>query len=131
MVNFLNAHGFETTTASTVGGALYNYAEDKPPELLTTCMFGIQRNGFELGTSIRYRNSRIAMIAYSGFVTKDLPDKVLEAGFDRFLELPFPLHALHEAIHESLMRRGHGDAADYTSHCLHVFELTHPKAADK
>ena len=71
------------------------------------------------------------MIAYSGFVPEDLPDKVFEAGFDRFLEMPYSLDAMHEAICESLIRRGHTDVAGYAAHCFSVFEMTHPKAADK
>ncbi len=131
MVNFLNAHGFKTTTASTVADALDYYAKDGPPVLLTTCMFGIQKRGVEIGTSIRNRDSRIAMIAYSGFVAKDLPETVRLAGFDSFLEMPFPLHVMHDTICDVLGKRGHADVAAYATHCFSVFELTHPSAADK
>lgn len=131
MVNLLHAHGFETTTASTVDEALRQYAEGEPPDMLTTCMYGIQGTGLDLGISIRKRDSRIAMIVYSGFVTSDMPSKVLHKGIGRFLELPFTLHAMHEAICESLAERGQTDKSEFARHCYGVFELTHPKVADK
>ena len=67
------------------------------------------------------------MIAYSGYVTSELLETALHAGLERFLELPFPLHAMKDAVCNSLRKHGHENLADYAAHGYRVTEVTHPK----
>jgi DNA-binding response OmpR family regulator len=125
-VNFLACLGFEADTASTVDQAMELSAERGPYVLIATCMYGIQGPGLELGKVLRAKDSQIAMILYSGFVPESLPDDGLRVGFDKFMEIPFPLNDLKIAICESLTQRGRKQIADYAAHCFSVYELIHP-----
>lgn len=121
--NVLHLLGFETTRSSTVEEALALYSRSGPYDLLTTCMYGIEGDGIELGTAIRKGDSRIAMIIYSGYVPGDLQTKALRAGFDEFLTLPYPLDRFMEAVFNCLRRHNRKDLIGWASHCLSVYEL--------
>lgn len=103
--------GFEVITASTVQEAIARYSDSGPFHLLVTCIYGLQGDALEMGSTIRHQTPDISMIAYAGSISEDLPDKVLQAGFDHFMALPFSFSEMFSNVTASLRMHGYLELA--------------------
>lgn len=91
-------------TAETGTGTIEIAHEFAPDILLADWMLRCERHGIEVGESLRRQRPDLQIVLMSGFPPADLQAETARVRIDGFLEKPFALDDLANAIDAALAR---------------------------
>jgi len=100
---FLSRDGLDVRTAET-GAEAIELAKDFAPDiLLADWMLRCEMHGIEVGEALRNQRPDLRILLMTGFPTADLEAEAARVGIDGFLEKPFALEDLSNAIKSALV----------------------------
>lgn len=101
---FLSRAGLDVRTAETGTEAIRVALEFNPDILLADWMLRCEMHGIEVGEALRAQHPGLRILLMTGFPTADLEAESARVGIDGFLEKPFALDDLSNAIKAALTR---------------------------
>lgn len=99
---FLARDGLDVRTAETGAEAIEIAAAFAPDILLADWMLRCEMHGIEVGEALRVGLPQLRILLMTGFPTADLQAEAERVGIDGFLEKPFALEDLSNAIEAAL-----------------------------
>ena len=99
---FLSRDGLDVRTAETGAEAIALAREFAPDILLADWMLRCEMHGIEVGEALRAQRPDLRILLMTGFPTADLEAEAERVGIDGFLEKPFALEDLSNAIQSAL-----------------------------
>jgi DNA-binding response OmpR family regulator len=99
---FLSRDGFDVRTAETGNEAIEIAHDFAPDVLLADWMLRCEMHGIEVGEALRRTQPEIRILLMTGFPTDDLQIEARRVGINGFLEKPFALEDLAQAIQTAL-----------------------------
>ena len=100
---FLRRDGLEVRTAETGAEAIALARDFAPDILLADWMLRCEMHGIEVGEAMRAQRPDLRILLMTGFPTADLEAEAERVGIDGFLEKPFALEDLSNAIKAALL----------------------------
>ena len=99
---YLARGGLEVCTAETGAAAIETARDFAPDILLADWMLRCEMHGIEVGETLRSNQPELRILLMTGFPTADLEAEATRVGIDGFLEKPFSLEDLSQAIEDAL-----------------------------
>ena len=99
---FLTRDGLDVRTAETGAEAIALAQEFVPDILLADWMLRCEMHGIEVGEALRAQRPEVRILLMTGFPTADLEAEAARVGINGFLEKPFALEDLSNAINAAL-----------------------------
>ena len=100
---FLSRDGLDVRTAETGAEAIELAKSFAPDILLADWMLRCEMHGIEVGEALRAQRPDLRILLMTGFPTADLEAEAARVGIDGFLEKPFALEDLSNAIKSALV----------------------------
>jgi len=99
---FLSRDGFDVRTAETGNEAIAIAHDFEPDVLLADWMLRCEMHGIEVGEALRAMQPELRILLMTGYPTDDLQTDAKRVGINGFLEKPFALEDLAQAIQAAL-----------------------------
>ena len=99
---FLSRDGFDVRTAETGTEAIEIARDFEPDVLLADWMLRCEMHGIEVGEALRAMRPELRILLMTGYPTDDLQVDAKRVGINGFLEKPFALEDLAQAIQAAL-----------------------------
>ena len=101
---YLSREGYEIQTASSGREAIEISAKFKPEILLADWMLKDYMHGLDVGMALREQNPKLQILLMTGFPSAEIREAADHADVFRFLEKPFGLDEVAEAIAQAAQR---------------------------
>jgi DNA-binding response OmpR family regulator len=109
----LKRRGHEVESAETGREAIAKALLFRPDVLVADWMFRDQLHGVHVATALRSVFPRVKTVLISGFASDDLSADASRAGIDCFLEKPFELDQITDAVERGSVRADKPEAAGF------------------
>jgi len=96
----LQIEGYEVHTAANADSAISKIQETEYDFTLIDLVLPGKMNGLDVIKTVRRKQPRIGIVAYSGFSGIDITEKVIRAGADNFITKPFKRRELIAVVKE-------------------------------
>ncbi|MFK7896445.1 MAG: response regulator [Myxococcota bacterium] len=100
--SYLGRLGFDVRTAETGPEAIEIAGQFDPDVLLADWMLRCEMHGMQVGEQLRRSSPNLKILLMTGFPTASLEAEASRVGINGFLEKPFALNDLAEAVEVAL-----------------------------